>query len=528
MRFHYHRPREIWENLKDLDLPRRTFSSDFSQVPTVQHFITEDEIDTAMTGGSSFAGGKGRIYAFFMENHTDKEKVRFLKDEYGIGGRSHALSGATHSGEDHDGKGLHYKKQDCPDVHLNWEKVSKRITSLVQKGRYLTEQEQAQYDKIQAEKDLAEEDAIQAQQPEIEEETPKPTLREQFEQYKPVVTAAIFEDAAYRNACGHSDRENAVIEGNAAVRRAVLGSKDMELIRLYSDVPEFRQRLHREVIDETYPKLHELLRPLSQEDIDTALCAWNGNIESKHAVVRYMKDHAREKDTAAWLAQEYGGSNSNSLFVVRACSGICGYIENTVTLEMNGQYGQIIEKKAENMYRTINQKIASFPASNKVMRQKVTIPKAINLTPQETEQLSEYVSNDTFVQRQKEDIQELTSMFRDMLDNSGTDNEQEYLEEFRKVFVPQPGFEARYVINIEEKKNPLWIAIGSGALECGYGETEKPDVEMQMNRAAMEDIVNGRMTFQRAFMSGIMKRMKGDFRILRTLDQMFPFEENNR
>ena len=38
----------------------------------------------------------------------------------------------------------------------------------------------------------------------------------------------------------------------------------MELIRLYSDVPEFRQRLHREVIDETYPKLHELLRPLSQ------------------------------------------------------------------------------------------------------------------------------------------------------------------------------------------------------------------------------------------------------------------------
>ena len=320
LRFHYHRPREIWENLKDLDLPRRIFSSELSQVPTVQHFITEDEIDAAMTGGSSFAGGKGRIYAFFMANHTDKEKVRFLKDEYGIGGRSHALSGATHSGEDHDGKGLHYKKQDCPDVHLNWEKVAKRITSLVQKGRYLTEQEQAQYNKIQSEQEQAEEDAIQAQQPEMDEETPKPTLGEQFEQYKPVVTAAISEDTAYRNACGHSDRENAVIEGNAAVRRAVLGSKDMELIRLYSDVPEFRQRLHREVIDETYPKLHELLRPLSQEDIDTALCAWNGNIESKHAVIRYMKDHAREKDTAAWLAQEYGGSNSNSLFVVRAGS----------------------------------------------------------------------------------------------------------------------------------------------------------------------------------------------------------------
>ena len=59
---------------------------------------------------------------------------------------------------------------------------------------------------------------------------------------------------------------------------------------------------------------------LSLIHIYTAICAWNGNIESKHAVVRYMKDHAREKDTAAWLAQEYGGSNSNSLFVVRAGS----------------------------------------------------------------------------------------------------------------------------------------------------------------------------------------------------------------
>ena len=49
LRFHYHRPREIWENLKDLDLPRRTFASDLSKVPTVQHFITEDEIDAAMT-----------------------------------------------------------------------------------------------------------------------------------------------------------------------------------------------------------------------------------------------------------------------------------------------------------------------------------------------------------------------------------------------------------------------------------------------------------------------------------------------
>ena len=439
LRFHYHKPREIWENLKDLSLSRRTFSSDLSQVPTVQHFITEDEIDAAMTNGSSFAGGKGRIFVFFQGNHTDKEKVDFLKREYGIGGRSHALSGATYSGEDHDGKGLHYKKQDCPDVNFTWEKVSKRITELIRKGRYLTEQEQAEYDKIREEKALAEDDAIQAQQPTPEiweyngvkehhpddmvlyqmgdffelygedaktaaaelgfnlttraipgggrvemcgfpakrleqvveqlrdqhdvtisavpeggrerqeysmpsidheaeqhidaqeaefgadgnrvfrdtEATTSPTIRELYEQYKPVVTAAISEDTAYRNACGHSDRENAVIEGNAAIRRAVLGSGDLELIRLYSDVPEFRQRLHREVIDETYPRLHEMLRPLSQDDIDDAIRAWNGDIQSKHAVVRYMEQHGREKDTAAWLAHEFNGGDGKTPFSVR-------------------------------------------------------------------------------------------------------------------------------------------------------------------------------------------------------------------
>ena len=150
-----------------------------------------------------------------------------------------------------------------------------------------------------------------------EAETAKPTLRELHEQYKPIVLEAVTQDIRYRNACGHSDYENAVIEGNAAIRRAVLGSGNMGLLRLYSDTPEFRQRLHREVIDETYPKLHELLHPLSDNDIDRAIQEWNGKIESKHAVVRYMKDHAREKDTAAWLSHEFDGSDGKTPFAVR-------------------------------------------------------------------------------------------------------------------------------------------------------------------------------------------------------------------
>ena len=303
MRFHYHGLRGIWENLNDLSLPRTTFSSEMADVPAVRQFITEDEIDAALTAGSGVEGGKGRIYGFFQEHREEKERIRFLRDEYGTGGRSHALSGAWGSHEDHDGKGLRYSKKGCPDVHFTWDKAARRIAGLIQKGRYLTEQEQAAFDKIQEEKALAEEDAVQPQQM----EAPQPA---QFEQYRPMVAAAVTDDTAYRNACGHSDRENAEIEGNAAIRRAVLASSDLELIRLYSDVPEFRQRLHREVIEETYPKLHELLRPLSQDDIDNAIRAWNGDAGSKRAVAQYMADHAREKGTAVWLAQEYGGDHS--------------------------------------------------------------------------------------------------------------------------------------------------------------------------------------------------------------------------
>ena len=155
-----------------------------------------------------------------------------------------------------------------------------------------------------------------------EAEAVKPTLRELHEKYKPIILEAVTEDTRYRNACGHSDYESAVIEGRSAIHRAVLSSGNRELLQLYSYTPEFRQRLHREIIDETYPRLHELLRPLSQDDIDDAIRAWNGDVASKRAVVHYMADHAREKDTAAWLAREYSGGDSTKLLLARAGSSV--------------------------------------------------------------------------------------------------------------------------------------------------------------------------------------------------------------
>lgn len=206
------------------------------------------------------------------------------------------------------------------------------------------------------------------------------------------------------------------------------------------------------------------------------------------------------------------------------CSGICGYIEKPAELELNDQYVGLIEKKAENLYRTVNQKTVSFPASNRAVGQKVAVHQGTDLTPQETEQLSKYVSDDNFVQRQKEDIQELANLFRDKLKNEGAEDEEEYLAQFKKAFRPIPGFSAVICLDIAEKPKKLIIDVKGPKLEIFYGSAEKTDVEMQLTREMMEEIVNGRMAFQRAFMSGA--RTKGDFTAMRTLDQIFPFSKD--
>ena len=432
LRFHYHKLENIWQSLRELPLPRRDFSSEMTAVPELARFITEDEIDHALDRGSGVEGGKGRIYEYFTADHTGREKAAFLKDEYGIGGRSHAVSGASHSGENHDSRGITLKKADCANVELSWTKVAARIDSLIQKDRFLSPREKERYAQLQREKEAERELPTQAQtdynsikeaHPDdivlfqvgdffemygedakqaaelldmnlttrnipgagrvemcglpshnlemyveklrdkydvtiaaapgpgterrvytlrsVDHEAeaaidayeaefgadgtrvfrdpaavqPQPTVVELFEQYKLTVGNALVADDAFLNACRNSDRENAYLEGAAAIRRIVMASEDLQLTRLYFDMPAFHNRLHQELLDELYPTLATTVAPspykVTQEDIDAALQQWNGKIESKHAVVRYMKAHARDRDTAAWLAAEYGVGDSS-------------------------------------------------------------------------------------------------------------------------------------------------------------------------------------------------------------------------
>ncbi len=204
------------------------------------------------------------------------------------------------------------------------------------------------------------------------------------------------------------------------------------------------------------------------------------------------------------------------------CSGICGYIENIAILENNGGYQALIEKKAEDMYRVINKKMITLPASNQAVKQLVSITKSIDLKPEEAEQLSQYASDDSYVQKSKEDIRELTNIFRDKMGEETKDNQEEFLRVLKECFSPNPGFSGSYKIMFDTKKRPLYIEVDEKELVCSYDRNEKADVEIQMSEETMNDIIYGRMSFQRGFMSGAMK-MKGDFKLLRQLDQLFVF-----
>ncbi|HGH7945108.1 TPA: helicase-related protein [Streptococcus agalactiae] len=141
LRFHYHKVDSLYQKLQELELPRKEYSTNLAELPKVKSFITEDEVLESLSRGSGVDRGKERITKFFKENHTLQEKANFLKDEYGIGGHSHAVSGAMGSDEWHDAKGLKLQKHDCNDVFLTWTSVAKHIDELFSKNLYLEEKE---------------------------------------------------------------------------------------------------------------------------------------------------------------------------------------------------------------------------------------------------------------------------------------------------------------------------------------------------------------------------------------------------
>ena len=205
------------------------------------------------------------------------------------------------------------------------------------------------------------------------------------------------------------------------------------------------------------------------------------------------------------------------------CNGLSAYVDDHVEFETNSDYALIIEKKAEAFYRKIHKKTKMLPTSDNAIKQNVLRSSSIVLTPQESEQLSVYVSDDAYVKKQKEDIEELTQLFKDMLDNN-TEGEggQEFIKNLKDNFHPIDDFEASYSLLLSDVKKTLVVEINNNRLKCYYGEKPDADVIAKTTHSVMNKLVLGRITFQGAFMSGDLTA-KGNFKTLRTFDQVFQF-----
>lgn len=203
--------------------------------------------------------------------------------------------------------------------------------------------------------------------------------------------------------------------------------------------------------------------------------------------------------------------------------GLAAYVEEHIEFENNPVYRDIIEKKAEMLYRSIRQKIKNLPSSTKVVVQTVQRGSGIELTPQESEQLSIYVSDDTYVKKQKEDIEELAQLFKTRLGEAGVDKKEgEFIPALRKNFHPQEGFQAVFAIQFSDMNKTLVIDVNGTELKCFYGQHPKPNVIARTTHDVMEAITSGRITYQRAFMEGSLSA-KGDFEFSRNFDTIFQF-----
>ncbi len=204
----------------------------------------------------------------------------------------------------------------------------------------------------------------------------------------------------------------------------------------------------------------------------------------------------------------------------RPCEGLCAYVEDHVEFETNAEYNLMIEKRTENFYRTISRRATSFPSSSLQVKKTVLRSNTLTLTPQEGEQLSVYVSNDNYVKKQKEDIEELANLFKGMLGESK--DADEYIEVLEANFYPMDDLSAVFLIDLIDEDSSIVIDIQEDKINCYRGSVDKADVTAKVKGEVFREIISGSRTFQSAFMSGDLSA-QGNFKILRNFDTIFRF-----
>jgi len=142
MRFHHYNPVNIskqFQKFADEVIPYQ--ARDGFAWKEHPMFITQDEIDAFLAGGGAYSQGRLRTYSFYLLHEDERSRTGFIKEQYGIGGSSHALSGADGSHANYDGKGLFLARGAYGNPHtsilLSWNKVANRVAYLIKNDQFL-------------------------------------------------------------------------------------------------------------------------------------------------------------------------------------------------------------------------------------------------------------------------------------------------------------------------------------------------------------------------------------------------------
>ena len=148
MRFHHYNPINIskqFQKFADEVIPYQ--ARDGFAWKDHPMFITQDEIDAYLAGGGAYSQGRLRTYSFYLLHEDERSRTGFIKEQYGIGGSSHALSGADDSHANYDGKGLFLARgaygNPYTSVLLSWNKVANRVAYLIKNDQFLQAEDYA-------------------------------------------------------------------------------------------------------------------------------------------------------------------------------------------------------------------------------------------------------------------------------------------------------------------------------------------------------------------------------------------------
>ena len=142
MRFHHYNPINISKQFQKFAQEVIPYQArDGFAWKEHQMFITQDEIDAFLAKGGPYSESRLRTYSFYLLHEDEKTRTDFIKEQYGIGGVSHALSGADDSHSNYDGKGLFLARGSYSDPHtsvlLSWKKVASRVAYLIKNDQFL-------------------------------------------------------------------------------------------------------------------------------------------------------------------------------------------------------------------------------------------------------------------------------------------------------------------------------------------------------------------------------------------------------